>query len=618
MSGATARAAPRTWASSSSIALPALAITAITVLAAALRVYDLASVPGNPFYDAAVRSMGLSWHNFFFAAFEPSGRLAVDKPPIDLWLQVLSVKAFGFNSAALKLPEALAGAAAVPLLYDLVRRVFGEAAGLASALALAVLPVAVLTSRSDTMDSVMMLAIVGGAWLVVRAAQSGRARYLYLAGAVLGIAFNVKLFEALLPLPALALLYVIAAPQPARRKITHLAAAGAVLVAVSLSWVVAVSLSPAASRPYAIGSSNGSVWNSIFVFDGVHRLGSHAHGAAVTDTASATGHPSATRLLGRGAPALGLRAGSELLAALVFGALALVLAAAADRRRLREPGSATRRGLAIALAVWLLTGFVAFSVVGRLQARYLEAFTPAIAASLGIGVAWAAQNAQRRPSARAALAIGLGIASAYGVYLSSHGSRLWLVEAAVALVAMAAVLSLGDGRRRLGSPAVAGALCMAALLVVPISQSLAVVRHHATDAAGVRFPPRELAATDRYLQAHRGHARYEVATLNPYQAAPLIARAGQPVLVLFNVNRHPLVSTSSLHRLAHAGEVRYVFLGTACGGARMSHSAQARSARYRSRHQCVTTANWVRSHGRRVRLGGRYQSLYRLRQGNGP
>src|SRR4051794_16049546 len=64
VSGATARAAPRTWASSSSIALPAIAITAITVLAAALRLYDLASVPGNPFYDAAVRSMGLSWHNF--------------------------------------------------------------------------------------------------------------------------------------------------------------------------------------------------------------------------------------------------------------------------------------------------------------------------------------------------------------------------------------------------------------------------------------------------------------------------------------------------------------------------------------------------------------------------
>src|SRR5437667_1654023 len=116
--------------------------------------------------------MSLSWHTFSYAAFEPGGRIAVDKPPFDLWLQVASVKLLGFNSLALKLPEALAGTAAVPLLYDLVRRIFGRGAGLASALALAVLPVTVLTARSDTMDTVMMLLVVGSAWLVVHAART--------------------------------------------------------------------------------------------------------------------------------------------------------------------------------------------------------------------------------------------------------------------------------------------------------------------------------------------------------------------------------------------------------------------------------------------------------------
>src|SRR3989442_4630409 len=113
-----------------------LAILFVTVLAVALRLVSLADVPGNPYYDAAVRSMGRSWHNFFFAAFEPSGRFGLDKPPVDLWFQVVSVKILGFHSFSLKLPEALAGAAVVPLLYDLVRRLFGTGAGLASALAL--------------------------------------------------------------------------------------------------------------------------------------------------------------------------------------------------------------------------------------------------------------------------------------------------------------------------------------------------------------------------------------------------------------------------------------------------------------------------------------------------
>ena len=94
-------------------------------------------MPGDPFYDAAVRSMPLSLHNFLLGAYEPGGSLAVDKPPLDLWLQVLSTQLLGFGSVALKLPPALAGTAAVAVLYDAVRRVLGSAAGLAAALALA-------------------------------------------------------------------------------------------------------------------------------------------------------------------------------------------------------------------------------------------------------------------------------------------------------------------------------------------------------------------------------------------------------------------------------------------------------------------------------------------------
>ena len=90
-----------------------------------LRLISLSTVPENLFYDAAVRSMGLSLHNFLYGAFDPTARTAIDKPPIDLWLQVVAVKLFGFNSTVLKLPEALAGTAAIPLLYDLVRRIAG-------------------------------------------------------------------------------------------------------------------------------------------------------------------------------------------------------------------------------------------------------------------------------------------------------------------------------------------------------------------------------------------------------------------------------------------------------------------------------------------------------------
>src|SRR5271165_6407242 len=124
------------------------AVALITAGAAALRLYHLGQVSPDPFYDAAVRSMGLSFHNFFFGAFEPSGSVSIDKPPVDLWLQVASVKLLGFSSTTLKLPEALAGIAAVPLLWAAVRRMWSVPAALAAATALAVLPVEVITSRS--------------------------------------------------------------------------------------------------------------------------------------------------------------------------------------------------------------------------------------------------------------------------------------------------------------------------------------------------------------------------------------------------------------------------------------------------------------------------------------
>src|SRR3954463_6106932 len=139
------RAARRSDIAVRAVVVSAAPLAAITLVGAVLRLWAFDRVPSNPFYDAAVRSMGLSWHNFFFGAYEPGAQVSVDKAPADLWLQVASVKLFGFTPTALRLPEVVAGILAIVLLYDVVRRVFGRPAGLGAAAALAVLPAAVLT-----------------------------------------------------------------------------------------------------------------------------------------------------------------------------------------------------------------------------------------------------------------------------------------------------------------------------------------------------------------------------------------------------------------------------------------------------------------------------------------
>ena len=64
----------------------------VAAAALALRLSGLGGVAPDPFYDAAVRSMGTSWHDFLFGALEPGGSVAIDKPAVALWPQVVATK----------------------------------------------------------------------------------------------------------------------------------------------------------------------------------------------------------------------------------------------------------------------------------------------------------------------------------------------------------------------------------------------------------------------------------------------------------------------------------------------------------------------------------------------
>jgi 4-amino-4-deoxy-L-arabinose transferase-like glycosyltransferase len=114
---------------------------------------------GNSYYAAAVKSMLTSWHNFFFVSFDPGGFLSIDKPPLGFWIQTVSAKLLGFSALSILLPEALAGVLSVALLYHLVRRVFGPIAGLLAALALALMPISVVTARNNTIDSLLVVMV---------------------------------------------------------------------------------------------------------------------------------------------------------------------------------------------------------------------------------------------------------------------------------------------------------------------------------------------------------------------------------------------------------------------------------------------------------------------------
>src|SRR5689334_19681619 len=145
------------------------------VVSAVLNLWNLAQNGyGNTYYAVAVQSMLQSWSNFFFGAYDAGGFITVDKPPVALWIETLSAKIFGFSGLALLVPEALAGVAAVALLYFLVRRLFGPLAGFLAALAMALTPIAVAIERSNNMDTWLMFTLLLAAWALTLATEKGR------------------------------------------------------------------------------------------------------------------------------------------------------------------------------------------------------------------------------------------------------------------------------------------------------------------------------------------------------------------------------------------------------------------------------------------------------------
>ena len=292
----------------------------------------------NSYYAAAVHSMALNWHNFFFAAFDPQGFLAIDKPPLGFWVQVLSTRIFGFSAWSLLLPEALAGVASVAVLYVLVRRVFGPVAGLIAALALAITPISVVASRNNTIDSLLALVLLLAAWALSIAAETGRVRWLLLSALLVGLGFNIKMLEAYLVLPAFVLVYVLSAPRSLRVRLLHLALAGVVLLMVSGAWITIVDSTPASQRPYIISTEHDSELELALGYNGVNRafgVGAGGTGVAHSPSGAApltptsflvtfglldTGQPGPFRLLN---PQLGGQIGWLLLLA-ICGLLAAI------------------------------------------------------------------------------------------------------------------------------------------------------------------------------------------------------------------------------------------------------------------------------------------------------
>ncbi len=445
-----------------------LQLAALMGLAGALNLWALGQNGwANTYYSAAVRSMSSSWHNFLFGAMDPAGAMTVDKPPLVLWVQALSVRVFGYHPLSVLVPQALMGMASVALVYDLVRRRFGKLGGFVAGLTLALTPIQVAVSRHNNLDELLVLCSVAAVWCTVRALERRSMGWLVLTGVCVGLGFETKMAVALMVVPGIVAAWLWVAPNGRTRALGELLGAGGAMALVGGAWPGLVELTPASDRPWVSGTSGNTVWELITEYNGVGRLDGQTGGPGGGLAGSMFGGEAGVgRLLNS---ALGGQAGWMLGFAVVSGVAVLVGC------RLRR--SDRRSGWLLAVGgAFLVTAVVFSEAKGIFHPYYVSLLAPFAAALTGAGVSQLRRSGNGTP-VLAACAIAAGVASELVVLHQYPGQLSWLGPVLIVVGAMAAVSLLVLRDRTMRTAALVGAL--AALLIAPGAWAIDTLGHRA-------------------------------------------------------------------------------------------------------------------------------------------
>ncbi|HWC82880.1 MAG TPA: glycosyltransferase family 39 protein [Pseudonocardiaceae bacterium] len=435
------------------------ALVALLVGAAVLYLWDLsASGYANSFYAAAVQAGSKSWKALLFGSLDAGNSITVDKPPAALWIMGLSARIFGFNSWSLLVPQAIEGVLSVWLTYATVKRLATPATGLLAGAMFALTPVAVLMFRFDNPDALLVLLLVAAAYCTVRAVERAGAGWLMLAGVALGFGFLTKLGQALLVLPALALVYLVAAPTGLGKRIRHLLYAAVALI-VSAGWYVAlVQLWPAADRPYIGGSTNNSLLELALGYNGIGRLwSSSSSGGGGGGGGGFGGSTGITRMFNS-------TFGTEISWLLPAALIGLVAGLWFTRR---APRTDRTRAALLLWGGWLLVSALVFSFMsGIIHAYYTIALAPAIAALVAISVRelW---RGKEFLAARAALALMVAATGIWSFVLLGRDTSFlpelrWVVL--ILAVVSSGVVLLGVGLAKRTAVVVLAAVAISGLL----------------------------------------------------------------------------------------------------------------------------------------------------------
>ena len=584
--------------------------------ASALRLYDLGQGhPGLAIYTSISTNATQSLHNWFYPTMFGEGTILADKPPAFFWLQGLSIALLGPTNLAFRLPAALAGIASTLLIFLIVRRCHGPNAALVAALAFAVMPLDVNYSRATFIEPVTVVVMLGATYFSVRAVQDRREAFYYVAAAILGLAFMVKLWQGLLPAPAFAALALTQRWQPWRDVFRIALISSGVFLAVAFWWPVLVWLTPGA---YQSVMHADSVWSMIFKWNLLERFGELEYGANhrrdilwfVTGPMALffgiSLFPAAA--LGAASVAAGLLRDAADGAGRLWRTLIRAFrnrSGPVERRSRSDGGGPDSQDFGILWLTWLGIAVVAYGEASVRLATYWVSAGPAVAALAGLGVV---ALVERVASARERRSLAwllmwmtvVGLLYCAAVFARAGDVADYFRYAARISFALAVVVTLANVLMYFGWRPFAGAMparlavagCMAAILLGgvvslhnilnPRDDTLGRIgfdmvaipedarpaeppsdpraeRQGAMITAIVRTEPERVESAMKYVRQRAGDASYFLASDSYNTGAFVSLMTGERVFPIYSEYRmERAAELSELQILARGGELPYV------------------------------------------------------------
>ena len=597
----------------------------------------------NSYYAAAVQAASQDWTAWLFGSLDAANYVSVDKPPLATMVMGLSTRLFGFSSFSMLLPSVLAGVGSVWLVYGVVKRQFGFTSAVIAGATLMLTPVAALMFGFNNPDAILTLMLSASGYAFLRSLEGKRPLlWLGLASLFTGLAFNTKMLQGLMVLPAMVLVYLVFAKPPIITRFLHVMFAGVITTMSTLWWSVLVWLTPAGSRPWVGSTSDNNIWSLIFGYNGFGRLlGGRGGGGGMGGTTALQTAGNTTQTMadgagmmpggmgggpggghGPGGTGFGGQTGIFRIFNNDFGpniAWLLVLALAGGGLMLwilrKTPRTNRGRAAVIFWMLWLLIHIVIFSMTsGVIHPYYVVVMAPAVAALVGISLPflWGAYT-RRKPYAWL-LPLLVGVTAVTTVIILRYvGTMTWLIWT-VGLLGLAGMIGLLVNlympRRWLQNLVIIAAIT--ACTLAPTVYTLATVNVTHTGSIPTAGPNstamqgsnNESSQADsqlvQYLVEHQNGATWLVAVASANESAAIQLTSGQPVMAVggFNGSDTPL-TLDQFKQLVKAGKVKYYAISSYGRGGGPGGSNNEITA-------------WVKQTGTVVNYGGSDVTLYEL------